>query len=93
MIFPPLDKLIYLVYILSILVLCFEQAIIPFPALATWYKPSALASARALYALKPSRLAVGHGVVLTDPLPAMAQAIAVAEQTFDTQEKYATQSK
>ncbi len=69
------------------------RPLFPFPALATWHKASALESARALYALKPSRLAIGHGVVLTDPLPAMAQAIAVAERTFATQEVYATQSK
>ncbi len=69
------------------------RPLFPFPALATWHKPSALESARALYALKPSRLGIGHGRVLTDPLPAMAQAIAVAERMFATQESYATQSK
>ncbi len=70
------------------------RPLFPFPALATWHKPTALESARALYALKPSRLAIGHGVVLTDPLPAMAQAIMVAERAFaTTQEAYATQSK
>ncbi len=70
------------------------RPLFPFPALATWHKQTALESARALYALKPSRLGIGHGVVLTNPLPAMAQAIAVAERTFATQqEKYATQSK
>ncbi len=70
------------------------RPLFPFPALATWHKQTALESARVLYALQPSRLAIGHGVVLTDPLPAMAQAIAVAERTFATQqEMYATQSK
>ncbi len=70
------------------------RPLFPFPALATWHKPTALESARTLYTLKPSRLAVGHGVVLTDPLPAMAKAIAVAERTFaTTQEVYVTQSK
>ena len=70
------------------------RPLFPFPALATWHKPTALESARALYALKPSRLAIGHGVVLTNPLPAMAQAIAVAERAFATQqEAYVTQSK
>lgn len=69
------------------------EPLFPFPALATWHKPTALESARALYALKPSRLGIGHGKVLTDPLPAMAQAIAVAERTFRTQEAYAAQSK
>ncbi|GAC1403554.1 MAG: MBL fold metallo-hydrolase [Ktedonobacteraceae bacterium] len=69
------------------------RPLFPFPALATWHKLTALESARALYELQPSRLAVGHGVVLTDPLPAMAQAIVVAARTFATQEAYATQSK
>lgn len=70
------------------------RPLFPFPALATWHKPTALESARALYALNPSKLAVGHGIVLTDPLSAMARAIAVAERTFARQEEqYATQSK
>ena len=69
------------------------RPLFPFPALATWHKPSALESARALYALKPSCLGIGHGRVLTDPLPAMAEAISVAERTFVAQEEYATQSK
>ncbi|MBA3945618.1 MAG: MBL fold metallo-hydrolase [Herpetosiphonaceae bacterium] len=50
----------------------------PFPALATWNRPLALASARRLRALNPQRLAVGHGVVLEKPLAAMDYAIAVA---------------
>ena len=69
------------------------RPLFPFPAFATWHKLTALESARTLYALKPSRLAIGHGAVLTNPLPAMAQAIAVAERTFTRQETYATQSK
>lgn len=69
------------------------RPLFPFVAMATWHKPTALESARALYALNPSRLAIGHGVVLTNPLPAMAQAIAVAEHTFANQVAYATQSK
>lgn len=56
------------------------RPLFPFPALATWHKPTALASARALRALAPARLAVGHGVVLDDPLPAMDRAIAAAER-------------
>jgi glyoxylase-like metal-dependent hydrolase (beta-lactamase superfamily II) len=54
------------------------KLLFPFPAMATWHAPTALASARALRALQPSRLAIGHGVVLTDPLPAIDQAIAEA---------------
>jgi glyoxylase-like metal-dependent hydrolase (beta-lactamase superfamily II) len=57
------------------------RPLFPFPALATWHKPTALATARALRALGPARLAVGHGVVLDDPLPAMDRAIATAERT------------
>ncbi|HWQ11607.1 MAG TPA: MBL fold metallo-hydrolase [Roseiflexaceae bacterium] len=52
----------------------------PFPALATWHRPTALVSARRLRALSPSRLAVGHGEVLERPLAAMDQAIAAASR-------------
>ena len=52
----------------------------PFPAMATWHKPTALASARALRTLSPTVLATGHGKLLADPLAAMDRAIAVAEQ-------------
>jgi glyoxylase-like metal-dependent hydrolase (beta-lactamase superfamily II) len=54
----------------------------PFPALATWHKPTALATARALRALNPTRLAVGHGNVLEAPNAAIDAAIAVAERQF-----------
>ena len=47
----------------------------PMPAMATWHKPTALETARALRALDPARLAVGHGKVLESPLPAMDRAI------------------
>lgn len=50
----------------------------PFPAFATADKAQALESARALRALEPSRLAVGHGETLMQPLAAMDVAIAVA---------------
>lgn len=50
----------------------------PFLAIATWHPPTALQSARALRALVPSRLAVGHGPVLEDPLREMDRAIEVA---------------
>jgi hypothetical protein len=56
------------------------KPLFPFPAMATWHAPTALASARALRALKPALLAIGHGVVLTEPLPAIDQAIAEATQ-------------
>ena len=48
----------------------------PFPSFATWHKPTALTSARALRALEPTRLAVGHGPVTENPLAAMDRAIA-----------------
>lgn len=60
------------------------RPLFPFPALATWHKPTALVSARALRALAPTRLAVGHGAVLADPLPAMDRAIAVAGRARGT---------
>lgn len=58
------------------------RLLFPFPAMATWHKPSALASAKRLLALKPSRLATGHGRVLENPAVAMAAAIAEAERKF-----------
>ncbi|NJN17659.1 MAG: MBL fold metallo-hydrolase [Oscillochloris sp.] len=50
----------------------------PFPALATWHMPTALESARRLRGLEPSRLAVGHGEVLEQPLAALDAAIGAA---------------
>lgn len=43
----------------------------PLLALFTWHAPTALESARALTALEPARLAVGHGPVLERPTEAM----------------------
>jgi glyoxylase-like metal-dependent hydrolase (beta-lactamase superfamily II) len=56
------------------------RLLFPFPALATWHEPTALKSAQILRALGPSRLAVGHGEVLEDPLGAMDRAIAASER-------------
>jgi glyoxylase-like metal-dependent hydrolase (beta-lactamase superfamily II) len=50
----------------------------PLPVLATWDKPTALASAKALRALDPARLAPGHGKVVESPGAAMDKAIAKA---------------
>ncbi len=50
----------------------------PLPALATWHKPTALETARALRALDPKRLAPGHGKVVENPGAAMDEAIAKA---------------
>lgn len=51
---------------------------LPFPlaALATWDGATELASARALRALEPARLAPGHGPVVENPVAAMDAAIA-----------------
>lgn len=51
----------------------------PFPALATWHKPTAIESAKKMLALKPNSIAVGHGKPLTNPLPALQRAIREAE--------------
>jgi glyoxylase-like metal-dependent hydrolase (beta-lactamase superfamily II) len=48
----------------------------PLTGFATWHKPTALATARALRALDPARLAPGHGKVVEAPGPAMDAAIA-----------------
>ena len=58
-----------------------RQLSFPFPAFATWHLTTALTSARALRALDPARLAVGHGDVLEAPLASMDRAIATAERT------------
>ncbi len=47
----------------------------PLPGFATWNKPTELASAKALRALEPARLAPGHGKVVESPLAAMDAAI------------------
>jgi glyoxylase-like metal-dependent hydrolase (beta-lactamase superfamily II) len=47
----------------------------PLVAIATWHKPTALESARALRALEPKALAPGHGSVVADPGAAMDAAI------------------
>jgi glyoxylase-like metal-dependent hydrolase (beta-lactamase superfamily II) len=54
----------------------------PISPFVTWHRPLALASARTLRALEPSRLAVGHGPVLEQPLAAMDEAIRIAERNI-----------
>lgn len=44
------------------------KLLFPLVYYANWHKGLALASARKLYALQPSRLAVGHGRVLREPM-------------------------
>src|SRR4029077_19009247 len=58
------------------------RPLFPFPALATWNKSAALASAVALRALEPSLLAVGHGDALRKPSTAMDRAIEAARRAF-----------
>jgi glyoxylase-like metal-dependent hydrolase (beta-lactamase superfamily II) len=48
----------------------------PFVYMATWHRPTALETARALRELDPKFLAPGHGKVVADPGPAMDRAIA-----------------
>ncbi len=50
----------------------------PFVYFASWHRPTALESARALRALDPKRLAPGHGRIVDAPGAAMDRAIAKA---------------
>ena len=52
----------------------------PLPALSTWHRPTALETAKALRALDPARLAVGHGKTVENPGAAMDAAIANASR-------------
>jgi len=58
------------------------RPLFPFPAMATWDKPTALRTAIALRELKPSLLAVGHGEALSEPGSAMSRAIEFASRRF-----------
>ena len=58
------------------------RLLFPFVAMATWNKPAALTSAKALRALNPSLLAVGHGEAISNPGAAMDQAIEAARTAF-----------
>lgn len=58
------------------------RPLFPFPAMATWNKQTALASAVALRSLGPSLLAVGHGDALSEPAAAMGRAIETARRAF-----------
>jgi glyoxylase-like metal-dependent hydrolase (beta-lactamase superfamily II) len=65
------------------------RPLFPFPGLATWSLPAALESARRLRELSPSRLAVGHGPVIEEPLEAMDRAIEAAERKTDGEQRVA----
>ncbi len=56
------------------------KLLFPLPAMATWSKLTGLRRAEALIALKPTRLATGHGKVLDNPVTAMESAIAEAKR-------------
>jgi len=55
-----------------------QWSLFPLPKSATWHIPTAIESARALRALEPARLAVGHGPVIESPLAAMDRALSRA---------------
>jgi glyoxylase-like metal-dependent hydrolase (beta-lactamase superfamily II) len=59
------------------------RLLFPLPHLATWHPPTALESARKLVALKPTRLAVGHGPVLENPTEKMQRVIAQFSQKLE----------
>jgi glyoxylase-like metal-dependent hydrolase (beta-lactamase superfamily II) len=50
----------------------------PFPALSTWSRDLARASARRLLEARPERLATGHGPILEDATARLREAIAMA---------------
>lgn len=62
-----------------------SKLLFPFVAMGTWHKPTALETVKALRALDPARLAVGHGPVLEHPAAAIDTAIAEAAQRFGGQ--------
>ncbi|MBB6671780.1 MBL fold metallo-hydrolase [Cohnella nanjingensis] len=59
------------------------QPTFPFPAMATWNREVSLSTARKLRALDPSLLAVGHGLMLEQPLAKLDRAIAAAERKLN----------
>jgi glyoxylase-like metal-dependent hydrolase (beta-lactamase superfamily II) len=65
------------------------RPLFPFVAMGTLHRPTALQSARALRALNPTLLAVGHGAALREPLSAMDSAIAVAERQLGEKAQHA----
>ena len=65
------------------------RPLFPFPGMATWSLPTALESALRLRALSPTRLAVGHGQVIEDPLGVMDRAIEVAERKVEGEQRAA----
>lgn len=58
------------------------KPLFPFPALATWDKKTALASAKKLQSFTPSLLAVGHGNMIKKPGRAFGKAIKESEKNL-----------
>lgn len=63
------------------------QPLFPFPAMATWSRVEAIRSAKRLIGLKPTLLAVGHGVMVVEPLEAMTAAVRAAERSLEAHVK------
>lgn len=61
----------------------------PVSPFTTWHRPTALASAIALRALEPARLAVGHGPVLEQPAAALEAAIEAARRNIARERAHA----
>jgi glyoxylase-like metal-dependent hydrolase (beta-lactamase superfamily II) len=59
------------------------RILFPFTAMAAWHKPTMIRSAELLRDLNPSRLAVGHGKVIENPVAAMQGAIDEAKRLVE----------
>jgi glyoxylase-like metal-dependent hydrolase (beta-lactamase superfamily II) len=58
------------------------KILFPLVAMSNWHKGLSLESARKLLTYRPTAMAVGHGRILSDPMPAMERAIHVMEQSL-----------
>ena len=58
------------------------KILFPLVAMSNWHKGLSLESARKLLTYRPTAMAVGHGRILSDPLPAMERAVHVMEQSL-----------
>ncbi|WP_047984784.1 MBL fold metallo-hydrolase [Ornithinibacillus californiensis] len=59
----------------------------PFPAFGTWNKEISLESAKKIWRLRPSLLAVGHGNMIENPSQQMETAIKEAEEKLGVEQK------
>jgi glyoxylase-like metal-dependent hydrolase (beta-lactamase superfamily II) len=62
----------------------------PISAKVTWHKSRALESAKRLRDLQPSRLALGHGPVLENPVSAMTRAIEASQENHQIEPNAST---